>query len=112
MTCSKAQEHKKQLIPFHWSEVPQAAINKLVSISCEAPVLAYADYIKPFLLHNDASLGGLGAVLYQKQEGERVIVYVSRGLTLSEWNYPVHKLEFLALKWAVTDNFHDYLYEN
>ena len=25
-------------------------------------------------------------------------------------NYPVHKLEFLALKWAVTDKFHDYLY--
>ena len=24
-------------------------------------------------------------------------------------NYPVHKLEFLALKWAVTDKFHDYL---
>lgn len=24
--------------------------------------------------------------------------------------YPVHKLEFLALKWAVTDKFSDYLY--
>ena len=28
----------------------------------------------------------------------------------SERNYPVHKLEFLALKWAITDKFHDYLY--
>ena len=26
-------------------------------------------------------------------------------------NYPVHKLEFLALKWAITDKFHDYLYD-
>ena len=25
-------------------------------------------------------------------------------------NYPVHKLEFLALKWAITDRFHYYLY--
>ena len=25
-------------------------------------------------------------------------------------NYPIHKLEFLALKWAITDKFHDYLY--
>ena len=25
-------------------------------------------------------------------------------------NYPVHKLEFLALKWAITDRFHKYLY--
>ena len=24
-------------------------------------------------------------------------------------NYPAHKLEFLALKWADTDNFYDYL---
>jgi hypothetical protein len=27
-------------------------------------------------------------------------------------NYPAHKLEFLALKWAVTDKFHEYLYGN
>ena len=27
-----------------------------------------------------------------------------------ERNYPVHKLEFLALKWAITDKFHEYLY--
>ena len=27
-----------------------------------------------------------------------------------ERNYPVHKLEFLALKWAVTDRFHENLY--
>lgn len=26
----------------------------------------------------------------------------------SEKNYPVHQLEFLALKWAVVDTFHDY----
>ena len=25
-------------------------------------------------------------------------------------NYPAHKLEFLALKWAITDQFHEYLY--
>ena len=27
----------------------------------------------------------------------------------NECNYPAHKLEFLALKWAVCDKFHDYL---
>ena len=30
----------------------------------------------------------------------------------AERNYPAHKLEFLCLKWAVTDKFHDYLYGN
>ena len=41
-----------------------------------------------------------------------MIGYASRGLTSSERNYPVHKLEFLVLKWAVTDKFYDYLYGN
>lgn len=65
------------------------------------------------MLHTDASTEGLGAVLYQEQDGlERVIAYASRGLRASEKHYPAHKLEFLCLKWAVTDKFHDYLYGN
>ena len=68
---------------------------------------------KPFILHTDASGDGVGAVLYQVQNGkERVISYASRGLHNSERNYPAHKLEFLCLKWAVTEKFHDYLYGN
>jgi len=39
-----------------------------------------------------------------------VISYATRGLSKSEKNYSTHKLEFLALKWAVTEKFHDYLY--
>lgn len=54
---------------------------------------------------------GLGAALYQEQEGNlRVIAYASRGLSQSESRYPAHKLEFLALKWSVTEKFQDYLY--
>ena len=65
----------------------------------------------PFELHIDASLKGLGAVLYQKQNDcFKVISYASRGLKRSEKNYPAAKLEFLALKWSVTDKLHDYLY--
>tara|TARA_B110000881_G_scaffold132335_1_gene116424 strand:- start:201 stop:485 length:285 start_codon:yes stop_codon:yes gene_type:complete len=73
--------------------------------------LAYADFDKPFILNTDASTYGLGAALYQLQDGkERVVAYASRSLSPSEKNYPAHKLEFLALKWAVSDKFHDYLY--
>ena len=65
---------------------------------------------KHFVLHTDASTTGLGAVLYQKQEDgkERVIAYASHTLNKSEWNYNAYKLEFLALKWAFTDRFHEY----
>ena len=37
----------------------------------------------------------------------RVIAYASRSVSKTEMNYPVHKLEFLALKPAITDKFHD-----
>lgn len=74
-------------------------------------MLGYPDYSKPFVLQTDASVGGLGAVLAQVQETEeRVITYASRGLTPPESRYPAHKLEFLALKWAATEKFHDHLY--
>ena len=76
------------------------------------PILGFPQY-KPFELHTDASMLGIGAVLYQEHDNQkRVIAYASRGLSKSEKNYPVHKLEFLALKWAVTEKYHDYLYGN
>ena len=77
------------------------------------PVLAFPDYTRSFTLHIGASNKGLGAVLYQQHEGkEMVIAYASRGQKNSEKNYPAHKLEFLSLKWAVTDRFYDLLYGN
>ena len=54
----------------------------------------------------------MGAVLYQKQDNdtECVIEYASRTLSKSERNYDTHKLQFLALKWSITERFHEYLY--
>jgi hypothetical protein len=40
------------------------------------------------------------------------LAFASRGLTKSEKNYPAHKLEFLAMKWAICDKFKDYLFGN
>ena len=97
--------------PVEWGKPEQKGFQSLKDKLVSAPVLAYADYTKPFILHTDSSTEGLGAVLYQMQEGEkRVIAYASRGLSRSEVNYPAHKLEFLALKWSVTEKFHEYLY--
>ena len=76
-----------------------------------APVLAFADFAEPFLLETAASKDGLGAVLSQKLEDGwyHLVASTSRGLKGSESNYHSSKLEFLALKWAITDQFKEYL---
>ncbi|XP_055957860.1 retrovirus-related Pol polyprotein from transposon opus isoform X1 [Patella vulgata] len=104
---------EKQKKEWKWEEAQKEAFQNLKTSLVQPPVLAYADFTQPFILHTDASGVGLGAVLYQKQDGfERVIAYASRSLTKAEKNYPAHKLEYLALKWAVTDKFHQYLFNN
>lgn len=112
---TKKQRHtvskKIKRTPFKWDEPQQRAFDNIKEQLTSPPILAYADYSKPFTLHVDASFVGLGAVLYQRQgDHDRVIAYASRSLKQSETNYPAHKLEFLALKWSVTEKFHDYLY--
>ena len=109
---TSGENGKKKNHRVEWTNRCKESFDTLKAICSEGPVLAYADYTKPFVLHTDASAMGLGAVLYQKQEDgkERVIAYASRTLNKSERNYDVHKLEFLALKWAITDRFHEYLY--
>ena len=76
-----------------------------------SPVLAFADYMKDFLLETDASKEGLGAVLSQKQvDGHyHLVAYGSQALTAHEKNYHSTKLEFLTLKWAIMEHFKEYL---
>ena len=66
------------------------------------PILGYPDPRRQFILDTDASGCGVGAVLSQVQEGcERVIVYYSKTLTLSERNHCVTRRELLAVVKAV-----------
>lgn len=105
------QRTRSQQLGNRWTSECQATFENIIERLTSAPVLGFADWKLPYILHTDASTTGLGAALYQVQEGKtRVVAYASRGLTKSEKNYPAHKLEFLALKWAVSEKFHDYLY--
>lgn len=123
LTCGYTSTHKaqrkfspvkiqdpKQPFGERWSPTCQLAFETLIEKLTSSPVLGFADPKLQYILHTDASTTGLGAALYQKQEGKlRVIAYASRGLSGSESRYPAHKLEFLALKWSVCEKFHDYL---
>ena len=94
---------KKALVD--WTEESQITFEHLRHLCSQTPILAYANYKKPFKLHTEAIEHGLGAVLYQKQDDnmERVIAYAIRTLSKPERNYDTHKLEFLALKWSITE---------
>ena len=92
-------------------EEAREAFDRLKAACLQAPILAFPDFDKPFLLETDASGKGLGAVLSQKQSDGRYhpIAYASRIMTETEQRYHSNKQEFLALKWAVTEQFHECL---
>ena len=94
-TISRTKIKKKKNAPeWRWGKEQEDAFQTLKSCLVSPPVLAYPDFDLPFEVHTNASLDGLGAVLYQTQGGrQRVISYASRGLNKSERNYPAHKLE-------------------
>ena len=110
LTLGEYSNKKKH--PTDWDNVCEESFLKLKELCTSTPFLAYTDYSKPFKPYTDASGLGLGAVLYQTHEDgkDRVMAYASRVLSHTEAKYPAHKLEFLALKSAVTDRFHEYLY--
>ena len=81
--------HKKASI--EWTDECQVAFDKLKELCTSTPILAYANYKKPFQLQTDASDFSLGAVLYQRDNNNRQRV-------------------ILTLKWAITNRFHEYLY--
>jgi transposase InsO family protein len=98
--------------PIKWGEVHQTILNAMINTLKSPEVIAYPNFELPFFITCDASESGLGAVLYQHQDGvDKVIGYASRTLSEAEQNYHLHsgKLEFLALKWAITERFSDYL---
>ena len=97
----------------HVNLSPEAceAFDRLKAACLQAPILAFPDFDKPFFLEMDASGRSLGAVLSQKQADGwyHPIAYASCVMNETEQRYHSNKQEFLALKWAVTEQFHEYL---
>ena len=100
---SKGEIKKSNLPEFQWTPACQEGFDQLKKALTEAPVLAYLDYSKPFILETDESLKGLGTVLSQKGVDIQicVIAYASRSLRPSEksmQDYSLAKIELMALK--------------
>ena len=108
----KVVEQNRQFVEL-WDDACSHSFNELKRLLTSSPILGHPDFEKTFILEVDASLQGLGTVLSQKQDaGVVVLGYASRALRSHEKNmenYSSRKLELLALKWAMTENFRDML---
>lgn len=96
-----------------WDTNCEKSFESLKEKLTSSPILSFPNFDKPFILETDSSLTGIGAILSQKQDGKNVVIaYASRRLKKHErnmTNYSSMKLELLALHWAITKKFKDYL---
>lgn len=83
---------------FLWTPEAQSAFETLKNSLTSAPLLTHPDFTRPFIIQCDASITGVGSVLFQlDEEGhERPIAFMSKKLNAAQRNYTITELECLA----------------
>jgi len=89
----------KKGVPFQWTQECRQALDQLIGQVTNDPVLCHPDPRTPFELFVDASTFALGAVLAQRDKGDklRAVYYLSKALNAAERNYTIADKEFLAI---------------
>src|SRR6266403_271273 len=85
---------------FLWTDAHTRAVDKLIDITLNDPVLYRPDPSKQFTLEVDASAFATGAILYQEHEEtkrKRPVGYHSQTFNPAERNYDIYDREFLAI---------------
>lgn len=82
---------------FCWTPEADHGFKALKTCLTTAPVLTHPDFSLPFFIQCDASIVGVGGVLFQmKDGGEHPIAFMSKKLNAAQRNYSVTELECLA----------------
>jgi hypothetical protein len=101
--CNPLYKLLKKNVKYVWDEGCEQAFKQLKNKLTTAPVLATPRYDKPFIIHTDASMEGVGGILSQLDDSgqEHPIIYISRALKPAEKNYPTTHQELLAIVYAM-----------
>ncbi len=90
---------------WFWGSAQDVAFQLLKDALTSTEVLAYPDPTKPFFLHMDASVDGLGVCLMQTDaknpKWHRPVGYASHSLLDREKRYMVTELEALAVMFGL-----------
>ena len=89
----------KNQAKFDWNQSADRAFQTIKAALTTAPILAYPDFSRQFILYTDASNQAIGYILGQKDEQgkETVIAYGGRALRGAELRYGITEKETLAL---------------
>ncbi|XP_013408762.1 uncharacterized protein K02A2.6-like [Lingula anatina] len=96
----------KEDIEWHWGPEQDHAMQQVKEALSKQPVLQFYDVTQPVTIQTDASQGGLGSCLLQRN---KPVAYASRALTSAEQNYSQIEKELLAICFAC-EKFHQYVY--
>lgn len=103
--CGK---NKEKLV---WTDQCDKAFTEMKAALTEAPILAFPDFRREFILDTDASFDAIGAVLSQEddQGREKVIAYGSHAMSSFEKGYCITRKELLAI-YYFCQHYNHYLY--
>jgi len=91
---------------WRWGAEEQSAFNSLKEQITTARILALPDNSRPFWIEADSSDFATGAVLSQQSPEDNKwhpIAFLSKSLSLVEWNYEIHDKEMLAIVRALEE---------
>ena len=95
--------------PIQWSQEDKSLFEEVKMMLASPPVLMLPDLKKQFCLRTDASMNGMGAVLFQYWDNEpRPVAYASQKFLDREKRYSTVERECLAIIWAI-NKFQYYL---
>lgn len=83
---------------FEWSGSAEVAFQSLKSAMTSTPTLALPDFTVSFIIQSDASGDGIGVVLTQN---DRLVVFMSRSLGVTNRNWSTYAREMLAIVIAI-----------